>query len=152
MPPKIDVALAPDAPTRGGPIPSRELRALVRAAVRATLTHCAVARAEISVTLLGDEGITDLNRRFLERDRPTDVIAFPLYEAGETPVGDVYLGLAQAYRQADSLRVTPREEVFRIAVHGTLHVLGYDHPEGEDRMRSEMWSEQEAIIAEALAP
>jgi probable rRNA maturation factor len=120
---------------------------LIRTAARVALVHVGRARAELSITLLADGEIAALNARYLGHDRPTDVLAFSLYERGEDPVGDVYIGYEQALRQAASLGIPLREELARLAVHGTLHVLGYDHPEGEQRMQSAMWRMQEAIVA-----
>ena len=45
----------------------------------------------------------------------------------------------------------PIEELARLTVHGTLHVLGHDHPDGQDRLESEMWQIQESIVAQVLA-
>jgi probable rRNA maturation factor len=119
----------------------------IRAAVRAALDAGQVTDAEISVTLLADDEIAELNRRYLGHEGPTDVIAFPLWDDGEPPVGDVYIGHDQALRQAASHHVPAREELARLAVHGTLHVLGHDHPDGDARLDSEMWRVQEAIVA-----
>jgi probable rRNA maturation factor len=124
-------------------------RLLIRA-TRLALRRHAVRTAEISITLLADDGIADLNRRFLAHDGPTDVISFGLYEQGEDPVGDIYLGLEQARRQAAVNDVALGEELVRLTVHGVLHVLGFDHPEGEDRLDSAMWQLQESIVAAAL--
>lgn len=114
-------------------------------AVALTLEDAGVAEAEISLTLLDDEGIRDLNLRYLGKDRPTDVIAFAL---GREPVllGDIYVGAEQATRQASELGVPLGEELVRLAVHGTLHVLGHDHPEGEDREESPMFRLQEDLV------
>lgn len=116
-------------------------------AVRHTLASQGVEEAELSLTLLDDEGIQDLNRRYLAKDRPTDVIAFTL---GKEPVllGDVYLGYDQAGRQAGELGVPLDEELVRLAVHGTLHVLGHDHPDGPEREESPMFALQEALVRE----
>ncbi len=103
--------------------------ALLERAVRAVLEDADVARAEISLTLLGDDAIRELNRRYLGKDRPTDVLAFSL-GTGVHPIGDVYVGVEQARRQARELDVPAKEEIVRLAIHGTLHVLGHDHPEG----------------------
>ncbi|MFW6200774.1 MAG: rRNA maturation RNase YbeY [Gemmatimonadota bacterium] len=124
---------------------------LLEEGVRATLERKAISGAEVSVTLLDDPGIRALNRRYLERDRPTDVIAFPLYEPDEPVVGDVYVGLDQARRQAAELRIPLREELLRLAVHGTLHVLGHDHPGDGDREESEMFRIQEELVRSVLA-
>lgn len=114
-------------------------------AVRHVLDNQGVEEAEISLTLLDDEGITALNRQYLSRDRTTDVIAFAL-GGGEAVLGDVYLGLDQARRQAEEVGVTLEEELVRLAVHGTLHVLGHDHPEGPERMESPMFALQEELV------
>lgn len=122
---------------------------LLEDAVRAALTEEGVERAEISLTLLGDDGIRHLNRRYLGRDRPTDVLAFSLGGDG-APIGDVYVGVAQARRQARELGVPAKEELVRLAVHGTLHVLGHDHPEGPERADSPMFALQERLVASVL--
>ena len=76
------------------------LRALLAEAVRATLHAEDVSEGEISLSLLGDMGMRELNRRYLDRDRTTDVIAFSLGDEDDAPVGDVYVGVEQARRQA----------------------------------------------------
>ncbi|HEX8275197.1 MAG TPA: rRNA maturation RNase YbeY [Longimicrobiaceae bacterium] len=123
----------------------------VERAVRATLAAEGHGEGEVSVAFLDDAGITSLNREYLDHDRPTDVISFALHGEGEPPLGDVYVGVDQALRQAGELGVDPREELLRLAVHGTLHVLGYDHPEGEERVDSEMFRRQEEILRSLLA-
>ncbi|HEV8215576.1 MAG TPA: rRNA maturation RNase YbeY, partial [Gemmatimonadaceae bacterium] len=71
--------------------------------------------------------------------------------ADEDPVvGDVYIAPDMARENARDAKVPVREEIARLVVHGTLHVLGYDHPDGEDRVRSPMWRRQERIIRRAL--
>lgn len=124
--------------------------ALLERAVRTVLIHEGGTVAEISLTLLDDDGIRDLNARYLGRDRPTDVIAFTL-DGATGLLGDVYVGVEQAFRQADELGVDREEELVRLAVHGTLHVLGHDHPEGPDRAASPMFRLQEALVQEVLA-
>lgn len=124
------------------------LRPLLERAVRATLSAHDVAEAEVSVTLLEDARIAELNRAYLGREGPTDVIAFSLHAEGEPVLGDVYIGTPQAIRQARELNVPLDQELARLAVHGCLHVLGYDHEEGEEREQGEMWRVQERILSE----
>ena len=124
---------------------------VVERAVRAVLRAEGVDEAEISVALLGDGDIAALNEEYLGHEGPTDSISFALHEEGEPPLGDVYVGVDQAARQAGEFGATPAEEVLRIAIHGTLHVLGYDHPAGEDRAESEMFRRQEEILRGVLA-
>ena len=62
----------------------------------------------------------------------------------------MYLGFEQASRQAADLQVPLEEELLRLVVHGTLHVLGYQHPEGEDREMSEMFRLQEELVSAVM--
>jgi probable rRNA maturation factor len=123
---------------------------LVRHAARAACAAAGTADADLSVTLLGDDAIAELNDRYLSHQGPTDVLSFPLHAAGERPVGDIYIGIDQALRQAEAHAVDAREEVARLAAHGTLHVLGHDHPEGPARTRSRMWKLQEEVVARVI--
>jgi probable rRNA maturation factor len=106
--------------------------------------------AEISLTLLPDPEIARLNEEYLSHDGPTDVISFPLHLPGQPPLGDIYVGLDQAARQAGELGVPLSEELLRLAIHGTLHVLGYEHPEGDERFDSSMYRRQEELLAAFL--
>ena len=106
-------------------------------------------QTELSVTLVSDEEITGLNRQYLERDRTTDVIAFSLGQH-EAPLGDVYVCVDQARRQAAEEGVSFEEELVRLLIHGALHVLGHDHPEGTERMQSPMYVLQECMVVEVL--
>jgi len=122
---------------------------LLEAAVRRTWKGEGRGAGEVSVTLLDDEAIAELNATYLDRDGPTDVIAFALGGPAE-PVGDIYLGAEQAARQAVEYGVSLVEELVRLTVHGTLHVLGHDHPEGPERVTSPMFVRQEALVREVL--
>ena len=125
---------------------------LLERAVQHTLQGEGLFDAEISVALLADPDIRVLNRRHLGHDSVTDVISFALHETGEPVIGDVYLGGEQARRQAREEGVDEVEELVRLAVHGTLHVLGWDHPEEAGaRVRSPMWQRQERLVAEVMA-
>jgi probable rRNA maturation factor len=118
----------------------------VEAAVRHVLAAEGVKAAEISIALVGDDEIASLNQDYLQHEGPTDVISFALHEDGDPPLGDVYVGVDQAARQAAEFGATTAEEVLRLAVHGTLHVLGWDHPVDAGRTESEMFTRQEALL------
>lgn len=118
----------------------------VEMAVRHVLRAEDVEAAEISIALVSDAEIAALNQDYLQHEGPTDAISFALHEEGEPPLGDVYVGVDQAARQAAEFGATSAEEVIRLAVHGTLHVLGWDHPEGDGRTESEMFSRQEELL------
>ena len=123
----------------------------VEAAVRHVLRAEGVQAAEISVALVGDGEITALNEQYLAHEGPTDVISFHLHDPGEPPLGDVYVGVEQAARQAAGFGAEADEEVLRLAVHGTLHVLGWEHPEGDDRAASPMFARQESLLRSFLS-
>jgi probable rRNA maturation factor len=122
----------------------------VERAVAAVLRAEGVEAAEISVALLGDGEMAALNEQYLGHEGTTDSISFALHDEGEPPLGDVYVGVEQAARQAAEWGATPAEEVLRVAIHGTLHVLGWDHPAGEERAGSEMFRRQEEILRAVL--
>lgn len=124
--------------------------ALITEAVTSALVAEGRPATEISVALLGDEDMRELNRRYLDEDATTDVLAFALDDGGDV-IGDVYIGIEQARRQAGDLGVTLDEELARLAIHGTLHVLGHDHPEGPERDLSPMFRLQERLLRNLLA-
>jgi cytidine deaminase len=122
-------------------------------AVESALAGGAGPRVEVSVALVDDGYIHDLNRRFRGQDRPTDVLSFPMGEeepgAGDEPgvllLGDVVISLPAAVRQAAEYGHGLAWEVARLAVHGTLHLLGYDHERDEDARR--MQEREDAVLA-----
>lgn len=102
--------------------------------------------AFVAVTFLGLRRMRQLNKTYKRHDRPTDVISFSLPQPDGSLAGDIYLCRAVAAREAHLRGLPVREEVLRLVVHGTLHVLGHDHPEGEARVRSAMWASQERYV------
>ncbi len=123
---------------------------MVRRAVRTVLDGEGAGAATVSVTFLSPARMRALNRRALGRDRATDVIAFGLPHPGRL-VGDVYVCPQVARRAARAADVPVREELVRLVVHGTLHVMGHDHPTGSGRTRSAMWRRQETYVRAALS-
>ena len=124
-------------------------RALVRRVVEAVL-QAERRQGMISVTFLGRDSMRRLNAAHKGHDRPTDVLAFPLAGPAGQIVGDVYICPWVARREAQALGVPLRKELIRLVIHGTLHTLGHDHPEGITRTRSVMWRRQEQYV-KALA-
>ena len=129
----------------------KPVKPILTRAVDTTLQHENIEEASISVTLLGDREIAAMNMQYLQHEGPTDVISFPLFEHGESPVGDIYIGYEQAEVQAADLNVPLETELARLAVHGTLHVLGYDHPDEGPREGTEMWQRQEEILSRVMS-
>jgi len=104
-------------------------------------------RARVELALLDPTAMRRLNRRATGRRGLTDVIAFTLPQPDGAILGDVYIcpTAARAFVAHNGPGVL-REELVRLAVHGTLHVLGYDHPDGPGRTRSTMWQRQERYV------
>lgn len=121
-------------------------------AARAVLRAERVANALVSVTLLTRPAIARMNRDHLSHSGPTDVISFGFARAtpADPVVGDIYIAPDVARVNAHARGVSVREELTRLVVHGTLHILGYDHPEGEDREDSDMWRRQERHVRRLL--
>jgi probable rRNA maturation factor len=119
--------------------------ALVRRAVT-TVLRGEHREATVSVTFLGRDAMRRLNAEHKGHDRPTDVLSFSLNDPTGGTVGDVYVCAWVAEREARSRDIPVREELIRLVVHGTLHVLGRDHPEDERRTGSPMWRRQERYV------
>lgn len=125
---------------------------LLERAVRQTLQHTGAApEAEISLVVTDDEQLQALNRQFLDVDAPTDVLSFPAGEETDPDtkspyLGDILISYPRALAQAAAGGHLVREELQLLTVHGTLHLLGYDH--AEEAEKAEMWAVQAAILAE----
>lgn len=123
-------------------------RTAVQAIARGVLAAERVRAAELSFTFLTGRAMAALNWRHLRHRGPTDIITFELAPVPGRPVsGDVYVCPDVARAHATAHRVPLREEIARLVVHGTLHVLGHAHPEDESRTRSPMWRRQERLLA-----
>lgn len=99
------------------------------------------AVGEVVVALVGDRKMRDLNRRFRGIDKVTDVLSFPADPApaglrpGSAPLlGDVVIATGRAARQARAAGLTDAVEWRRLALHGLLHLLGYDHERDDGQM------------------
>ena len=127
-------------------------QARVRRTAESVLRAERVRHAQLSVTFVSDRRMAALNWRHLGHRGSTDVISFGFAPvANGAPVtGDVYIAPSVARRNALAHGVGIREELLRLVVHGTLHVLGHDHPVDEARYTSRMWRRQEQLLRRAL--
>jgi len=121
-------------------------------AVAATLRHAQVAPpAALTLLLTDDAQIQQLNRDFRGEDKPTDVLSFPagatLPGMGEAVayLGDIAISAPYAQRQAQAAGHPLTAELQLLAIHGVLHLLGYDH--GEPEEKADMWAAQTAVLA-----
>jgi probable rRNA maturation factor len=143
------VSVAVDVSRDGVRIALSEQR--VRDIVRATCRHERVGEALISVAFIRNAAIARMNKEFLGHKGATDVITFelgaPARSSHRAIVGDIYIAPDVARNNAIENGVGVREELTRVVVHGTLHVLGYTHAEGPHRTTGDMWRRQEEILA-----
>jgi probable rRNA maturation factor len=106
--------------------------ALVRQAAKAAMTG---HDGEIAILLTGDRAVQELNRRFLGKDRPTNVLAFP--DAGAGRLGDIALAFGVCAGEAAEQAKPLADHLRHLVVHGVLHLLGYDHQGEDDASRME---------------
>lgn len=123
-----------------------DLDALVERAVTAAIAHAALPTAiagralELSVVLTDDKAIRILNADYRGKDKPTNVLSFATLDdddnilppAGPVPVGDVIVALETLQREAAETGKTAADHLTHLLVHGTLHLLGYDHIDEEE--------------------
>jgi probable rRNA maturation factor len=108
----------------------------------------ALSSANITIVLTDDRQLHELNHDFLDVDSPTDVLSFPSLETdpetNELYLGDILISIPRAKQQAESAGHPLEAEVQLLVVHGTLHLLGYDHATDEEK--SVMWNEQAKVL------
>lgn len=121
------------------PMPKRLKERLKRAVETVLKGERIKTPAIVSVVLCDDKTIQELNLRYLGHDYPTDVLSFPLSEGeltGQTKlVGEIIISVETAERNAKKYRQTLEQELSRLAVHGTLHLLGYDDATPQQRRK-----------------
>ena len=104
----------------------------IRVKVTQLLKLLGCANKEICITLVDDETIQDINKKYLSKDRSTNVISFSLHEGefgdiNPETLGDVVISVETALRDADKGNLSFDEEIFFLIIHGLLHLLGYNH-------------------------
>ena len=112
--------------------------------------------SEVSVTIVSNESIQEINKTYRGKDQATDVISFAMEEMGEGEMeiaetsdlprilGDIVISIDKAREQAEEYGHSLKRELGFLAVHGFLHLLGYDHMTADDEKR--MFTRQENIL------
>ncbi len=126
-------------------------------AIAATLRHGAAENAELTLVIADDTLLAQLNRDYRGIDAPTDVLSFAAHDESESQelfvtapealnyLGDVIISFPTAERQAAAAGQSVADELCLLAVHGVLHLLGYDHASPEEE--ADMWARQAQILA-----
>ena len=131
------------------------LKSVIRKAIYETLLYERFTYdAIVSVTFCDNEYIRNLNKKYRNKDSATDVLSFPLYENGEfdafecisgAMLGDIVISLERAKEQAKELGHGFIREVAFLAIHSTLHLLGYDHELSEEAEEAQCKAQREII-------
>lgn len=121
----------------------------IKKIIQFTLKKENVKNAECNIIFVTNEKIHEINYQYRGIDRPTDVISFALednqdFEMKIRILGDIYISVEKAKEQAEAYGHSFRREISFLAVHGILHLLGYDHMEKEDEKI--MFAKQEEVL------
>ena len=126
----------------------------IRRAAHQILAALGVPEAELSILLVDDPQIQELNRRYLHRDKPTNVLAFPMRK-GKGPalhptlLGDLVISAETAQRQSNRFGLNDSGMITLLMIHGLLHLVGYEH-EGTRKGAQAMARKQKELLRAAL--
>ncbi len=123
----------------------------IQSQVAQVLESLGEERCELSLLLTDDIEIQELNRKYRDLDQATDVLSFSqddeaVNESGDTLLGDVVISVETAARQAGEHHLSFNEELILLAIHGILHLLGYDHDRSPQDAR-DMQEKTQTIFA-----
>ena len=120
---------------------------------RTILKQAGHPAAQLSLSMVGKTRMQSLNKKYRRKDYPTDVLAFPMANMGKQAggfLGDLVICLPVAIGQASRFGNTPDQELCRLLIHGTLHLLGYDHERGSQE--AARMQRKERLILKKLTP
>jgi probable rRNA maturation factor len=108
--------------------------------------------SELSVSIVGDRSIRILNREYLDKDRPTNVISFSMQEGefshlNPAMLGDVVISADTAAREAEEGGIQVYERIVFLMLHGILHLTGYDHERSGEKEAARMEAKESEIMA-----
>jgi len=133
---KVDIFIF-DEVKKAFPLKKRDVKHLAKEVLKLEGVR---ESGKINIVFCDNKQITELNRDYLKKERPTDVIAFSLYEEkdmqDEDVWGEIYISVEQAKVQSEIYRTTFISELMRLVVHGALHLAGWD--DSSDVLREKM--------------
>ena len=126
----------------------------IRRAARQILAESGLLEAELSLLFVNDLQIQVLNQRYLRRDKPTNVLAFPMRKGEFSTLhphllGDIVISVETAKRQSNRFGLNEMGMVILLMVHGVLHLIGYEH-EGTKKGAREMASRQRELFQRVI--
>lgn len=119
-----------------------QVEAVVERAATAALGRI---EGDVVVLLTDDAAVRDLNGRFRDKDKPTNVLSFPAPESAAPHLGDIVLAYGVCADEAVAQKKTLADHLSHLVVHGVLHLLGRDHE--DDAEAEEMEAEEREILA-----
>ncbi len=110
---------------------------LIKSRTRKVLQSLELEKIELSILIVNDKKIQELNSNYRDQDKPTDVLSFPqeegtIDEAGHRLLGDVVVSAETAEKQAEDHCLTLDQEIMLLIIHGVLHLMGYDHEQSRE--------------------
>lgn len=127
---------------------------MLERAAKAALLQQSAPDADLTLVLTGDTQIQVLDRDFLGKDAPTDVLSFPSFETdpetGRRYLGDIIISVPRAEAQSIAAGHSLEAELSLLVVHGVLHLLGHDHAGAEEKTR--MWAAQSEVLTRLGIP
>jgi probable rRNA maturation factor len=117
-------------------------------AAKAVLLQQSAPQADLTLVLTGDNQIQALDREYLDKDAPTDVLSFPSSETdpdtGRRYLGDIIISVPRAEAQSLAAGHSLEAELSLLVIHGVLHLLGHDHSRAKEKAR--MWAAQSEVL------
>jgi len=109
------------------------------AAARRVVNDAGFSRGEISIAVVDDSRMHELNRQYLQHDYPTDVLSFVLEQGDDSLEGEIIVSADYAFREAARFGWETQDELLLYVIHGSLHLVGYDdqYPEAKREMRQQ---------------
>ncbi len=127
---------------------------ILERAAKAALLQQSPPEADLTLVLTGDAQIQALDRDFLGKDAPTDVLSFPASETdpetGRRYLGDIIISVPRAEAQSIAAGHSLEAELSLLVIHGVLHLLGHDHAGAEEKAR--MWAAQSEVLTRLGIP
>ena len=123
----------------------------VRRSIKRLLKALDLDGAEVSLLLVDDVQIKEINRTYLKRNRPTNVISFAMTEGdfghiNPQTLGDIIISAETAFRDAEAGNIDFMEEIEFLLIHGLLHLLGYNHEDTDEEEADKMTSRERELF------
>jgi len=129
-------------------VPKKKIREVVSLVYKS----CKKDNPIVSIHFIGDKKMRSINKKYRNKDSSTDVLSFAIkegeYSLDSNEWGDIFISIPYIKAQAKRVKVVYKEELFRMLIHGTLHLVGHDHTKPKEAKK--MFTLQEAILKKVI--